>query len=155
MPVVARRDPFEIDTDPARLDVAQIHAELAGRPWWRGITPEVVRRGLEHALCFGIYDASADGRMVGYARVITDRATFGYLTDAFIAGDARGRGLYRWLLETVLAHPELRTLRRWLLISDDAALYARFGFTPLADPHKWLERHDPDVYTRPDTPLEP
>jgi GNAT superfamily N-acetyltransferase len=88
-------------------------------------------------------------RQVGFARVVTDRATFAYLADVFVVEDARGRGLAAWLVATILGHPELQRLRRWLLVTRDAhGLYRKFGFAAVADPPMLLTRHDPDVYTR-------
>ena len=107
-----------------------------------------MRRSIEHSLCFGVYEG---GAQVGFARVVSDRATFAYLCDVFVIESRRGRGLGKLLLETIVAHPELQGLRRWLLATRDAhGLYRRFGFTELACPEIFMERHDPDVYARQD-----
>jgi GNAT superfamily N-acetyltransferase/uncharacterized damage-inducible protein DinB len=135
---VARDGEFLISTDPALLDVPLIHDFLANRSYWATGRPlEVVRRAIENSLCLGVYER---GRQVGFARVVTDRATFAWLCDVFVLEAYRGRGLSKWLLECVLGHPELQGLRRVLLGTRDAhGLYQRYGFTPLADPGRFLE----------------
>ncbi len=142
-----RRGEYEIATDPARLDSSLIHAFLSEHAYWSiGVPRTVVDRAIEHSLCFGLYHT---GRQLGFARVVTDRATFAYLADVFVLPEARGRGLSKWLIDTILRHPELQGLRRWLLATRDAhGLYARFGFAPPASPVRFMERHDPDVYLR-------
>ena len=126
-----------------------MHGFLAASYWAAGIPREVVRRSIEHSLCFGLYHQD---RQVGFARVVTDRATFGYLGDVFVLEAYRGRGLGRWLMEVVHAHPELQGFRRWCLLTLDAhGLYRRAGFTPLADAARWMERRAPDVYARRDS----
>jgi GNAT superfamily N-acetyltransferase len=136
---------FEISSDPTRLDRALIHHWRSTESYWaRGIPREVLDRALDHSLCFGAY---LDGRQVGFARVVTDRATFGYLADVFVLPEARGRGCARRLVEAVLAHPELQGLRRMALATRDAhALYAQCGFSALARPETFMERYRPDVY---------
>ena len=144
MPVEWRRDGFTISTDPARLDLDAIHAFLASSYWARGIPREVMERSIANAVPFGIYEGE---RLVGFARVVTDRATVGYVGDVFVLEPWRGRGLSRWLMECVLAHPELQGFRRWFLLTRDAHdLYARSGFTPLAAPDRWMERWTPNAY---------
>ena len=141
-----RRGPFTISTDPARLDLDVVHGFLTTSYWAGGIPREVVRRSIEGAIAFGIFEG---GAQVGFARVITDRATFAYLADVFVLEGWRGRGLSRWLMECIVAHPDLQGLRRWMLATRDAhGLYAKFGFTPLASPERWMHRWDPEVYTR-------
>jgi GNAT superfamily N-acetyltransferase len=142
---VGRRGDFLVSTDPALLDLAFIHDFLAHRSYWAAGRPlEVVRRSIDHSLCFGLY---AQGRQVGFARVVTDRATFAWLCDVFVLEQYRGQGLGKWLVGCVLGHPALRGLRRVLLGTRDAhGLYARYGFTPLADPSRFLEVFRPDVY---------
>jgi GNAT superfamily N-acetyltransferase len=142
-----QRDEFTISTDPTRLDLGVIHGFLSGSSYWAaGIPMEVVRRSVARSLCFGLY---AGARQVGFARVVTDYATFGYLADVFVLEEFRGRGLSKWLVATILAHPELQGFRRWLLGTRDAhTLYQRFGFKPLAAPERFLEIADPEVYRR-------
>jgi GNAT superfamily N-acetyltransferase len=140
------RDGFTISTDPARIDLDVVHGFLAASYWAAGIPREVVRRSLEHSLCFGLYH---DGRQIGFARVITDRATFAYLGDVFVLEAFRGQGLARWLLEVVQAHPDLQGLRRWVLLTRDAhALYRQAGWTSLAAPDRYMERWFKDAYRR-------
>jgi GNAT superfamily N-acetyltransferase len=147
---VARQGDFLISTDPDLLDVPMIHDFLANRSYWATGRPlDVVRRSLDHSLCFGLYER---GRQVGFTRVVTDRATFAWLCDVFVLEAYRGRGLSKWLLGCVLSHPALQGLRRVLLGTRDAhGLYQRYGFTPLADPTRFLEVFRPHVYraTRP------
>ena len=136
---------FDISTDPARLDRALIHRWLAEESYWaRGVPRAVVDKALDNSLCFGAY---RDGRQVGFARTVTDRATFAYLADVFVLPEARGRGCAKRLMDAVVAHPELQGLRRMALATRDAhALYAQYGFTPLARPETFMERYRPEVY---------
>ena len=140
-----RRDDLELSSDPARLDRALIHRYLADESYWAAGVPEsVIERALDHSLCFGIYRGRAQ---LAFARAVTDRATFAYLADVFVVAGQRGRGLGKWLVEAIGRHPELQGLRRWLLATRDAhALYAQYGFKPLANPTRFMERHDPEVY---------
>jgi GNAT superfamily N-acetyltransferase len=139
-------DRIEIDTDKNRLDIPLIHGFLTDSYWARGIPIDMVRRSIEGSLCFGIYEA---GRQVGFARVISDYATFAYLADVFVLESHRGRGLSKQLMAAIMAHPQLQHLRRWLLATRDAhRLYEQFGFRPLAIPERFMEVHDPEVYYR-------
>lgn len=140
-----RHAAYEISADPARLDFDVVHGFLATSYWSPGVSRAVVERAARHSLAFGVYhDGGGAPRQVGYARVVTDRATFAYLADVFVLPEHRGRGLATWLVGTVLAHPDLQGLRRWLLATRDAhALYARAGFTPLAAPERFMERRPP------------
>lgn len=136
--------PITVDTDKRRLDVAMIHRFLSGSYWARGIPLEVVERSITGSLCFGLFEGE---RQVGFARVVSDGATFAYLADVFILEECRGRGHSKALMAAVLAHPSLQGLRRWLLATRDAHdLYAQFGFAPLQTPQAFMQRHDPDVY---------
>ena len=136
---------FEININKDRLDIGLIHHFLSQRSHWaRGIPREVVQRSIANSLCFGLY---RDGEQIGFARVVTDEATFAYLTDVFVVDEMRNAGLGRWLVETILAHPPLQGLRRWLLMTSKAgSLYRRCGFTDVATNCVPLERLDPDVY---------
>jgi GNAT superfamily N-acetyltransferase len=141
-----RREGFTISTDPGRLDRPLIHEFLAASYWGKGIPRETVDRSIDGALCFGLYE---DGRQVAFARVITDRATFAYLADVFVIESHRGRGLAAWFMETILAHPDLQGLRRWMLLTRDAhPLYRKVGFTELAHPERVMEKVDAGVYER-------
>ena len=140
------RGEFTISTDPGRIDLDVVHEFLTQSYWAEGIPRELVAKSIEHSLCFGLYTGS---RQVGFARVITDYATFGYLGDVFVLEEYRGRGLARWLMEVVHAHPELQGFRRWVLLTRDAhALYRRMGYTTLAAPERYMERWAPEVYRR-------
>jgi GNAT superfamily N-acetyltransferase len=129
---------YEISTDRGRLDLDLIHGFLKDAYWSPGVKREVVERSIENSLCFGLYESG--GRQVGFARVVTDRATFGYLADVFVLPGHRDRGLGKWLVETVLSHPDLEGLRRIILGTADAhGLYVRYGFRPV-DPKRMMER---------------
>lgn len=138
------REGFTISTDPGRLDRPLVHEFLAASYWAKGIPRETVDRSIEGALCFGLYERD---RQVGFARVITDRATFAYLADVFVLESHRGRGLAAWLMETILSDPRLHGLRRWMLLTRDAhPLYRKVGFTELAHPERVMEKVDSGVY---------
>ncbi len=141
-----RQGPYVISTDPARLDLVVVHGFLTRSYWATGIPAATVQAAIDHSLAFGIYEGD---QQVGFARVITDSATFAYLADVFVIESHRGQGLSKWLLACILAHPDLQGLRRVLLATRDAhGLYAQYGFQPLRAPDRWMERHDPDIYTR-------
>jgi GNAT superfamily N-acetyltransferase len=139
---------YDISTDPSRLQLDAIHAYLTRSYWSPGIPKEVVARGIANSLCFGIYQGEAQ---LGFARVITDKASFAYLADVYVLEAHRGQGLSKRLVEQILAHPELKGLRRFLLATADAhALYAQFGFKPLAAPDRMMEIRDPPAWLRDD-----
>lgn len=143
------RGEFHISTDRARLDISVIKAFLDRSYWAAGRPVEVIERSIENSLAFGLYNG--DGRQVGFARVITDYATFAWLADVFILEEFRGQGLGKWLIETIIAHPHLQGFRRWVLATKDAhSLYSPFGFQPLKRPERWMERFDPAMQERPD-----
>lgn len=137
---------YEISTDPARIDVALVHEFLTNSYWAKGIPLETVRLSIEHSIPFGVYHVR---QQVGFARIISDLATFAYLGDVFILPSHRGRGLSRWLMECIVSHPDLQGIRRWILATRDAhGLYARFGFSPLKSPDSWMEIHCADIYVK-------
>lgn len=146
---MALLSPFTISTDPARLDVAAVHRYLSEESYWaRHIPYNTVVRALANSLCFGAY--APDGRLAGFARVVTDRATFAWLCDVFVLPEFRGLGLSKQLVGIVLAHPDLQNLRRHLLATLDAhALYQQHGYTPLKNTERWLEIAHPDPYPAP------
>ena len=149
-------DDFVVSSDPAAVDVDAVHAFLATTYWSPGIPRETVARAIANSIPFSVLHR---GRQVGFARVITDRATFAYLADVYVLEPYRGRGLARRLMDTVMAHPDLQGLRRFRLVTRDAhGLYRRYGFTDLADSSRHLERTDPAVYraaaTAPPSPSE-
>jgi GNAT superfamily N-acetyltransferase len=130
---------YQIDTDPSRLDIALIHHFLAECSHWaRDIPLATLRRAIAHSLCFGLY---RDGAQVGFARIVTDQATFAYLADVFVVAEERNAGLGQWLIEAILAYPPLQGLRRWLLVTKHAkSLYLRCGFAELSSDLSYLER---------------
>jgi GNAT superfamily N-acetyltransferase len=139
-----RQGQYLISTDKSRLDLTLIHSFLTTSYWAAGIPLEVVRRSIEHSLSFGLYK---EDRQIGYARIITDYATFAYLGDVFILEPYRGQGLSKWLMEVVVSHPDLQGFRRWILLTRDAhGLYNKVGFTGVATPERYMERFFPDVY---------
>jgi GNAT superfamily N-acetyltransferase len=139
---------YSISTDPSRLDSVAIHAFLARSYWSPGVPLATVERAIANSLAFGVYHGV---EQVGFARVVTDRATFAYLADVYILEAHRGRGLGRRLVETILAHEDLQGLRRFLLATRDAhGLYAAYGFKPLASPDRLMEIHRPDAYAAKD-----
>ena len=141
-----QRGAFQISDDPALLDVDVIHGFLRESYWAAGISRAIVERSLRSSICFGVYEGRAQ---VGFARCVTDRATYAYLGDVFVLPSHRGRGLSKGLMECVAAHPDLQGLRRWNLVTRDAhGLYAQHGFTPVKHPERYMEKLDPDVYTR-------
>lgn len=141
-----QRGDYAISTDVQRLDVPAIHAFLSRSYWSPGIPLALVRRAIDHSLCFGLFHRD---EQVGFARVVTDRASFAYLADVYVLEAHRGRGLSKWLIEVMRAHPDLQGLRRFLLATRDAhELYRQFGFKELAYPSRLMEVLDPDVYAR-------
>ncbi len=141
------RGSYQVSTDPARLDTAAIHDYLRRSYWAEEIPLDVVIRSLAGSLCFGLYQGT---RQIGLARVITDRATYAYLCDVYVLEEYRALGLGRWLLESVMAHPDLGGLRRLSLVTRDAhGLYAALGFTPLAQPDRHMEIARPGMYRSP------
>ena len=139
-----RRGDYVITTERARLDVAVIHGYLARSYWSKGVSREIVERSIAGSLCFGLFHHD---QQVGFARVITDYATTGYLADVFVLEAHRGRGLGVWLIETVMRHPALQGFRVWRLGTRDAhGLYEKFGWRPLAHPERLMEIVDPSVY---------
>ena len=140
-----RRGDYEISDEPARIDRAAVHRFLAGTYWSEGIPAATVDKAIDNSLCVGLY---REEKIVGFARCVTDRATFAYLCDVFVAPEHRARGLGKWMVESLLGHAELQGLRRICLMTRDAhSLYQAFGFTPMRDPTRYLELHRPDVYT--------
>ncbi len=138
------RDEFEVDTDPARLDLEVVHGYLRRSYWAERIPREVVESSIRGSLCFGLY---RNGTQIGFARVVSDRATFAWLCDVFVLEEWRGHGLGQWLVECAVAHPDLQGLRRFLLATRDAhGVYERLGFTPLAKPEAYMERRIRDPY---------
>ena len=138
------RGQFVISTDRDRLDLDAVHDYISTSYWAAGMPRDVLERAVENSLIFGIYDGP---RQAGFARAITDRATYAYLSDVFVVEEYRGRGLSKWLMECILAHPDLQGLRRFALFTRDAqGLYERYGFGPALGASTYMERRTPNVY---------
>jgi GNAT superfamily N-acetyltransferase len=143
-PIELVRGEYVISTDRSRIDVAAVHAFLSQSYWSPGIPEEIVRRGIAGAICFGIYHGRTQ---VGFARVITDQATYAYLADVYVLEAHRGRGLAKWLMEVIMSHPALQGLRRFALSTRDAhALYRQFGFEVVANPERQMEIMRRNIY---------
>lgn len=137
---------YDIDTDPTRLQLDMIHAYVAQTYWARGIPRETMARAIANSICVGAY---RDGTQVGFARVVTDRATFAYLADVFVLAEDGGNGLAKAMVQALHDHPELQDLRRWMLATRDAhGVYGALGWQPLPEPELFMQRHDPDIYLR-------
>ncbi len=147
------KDGYSISTDKAKLDIGVIHHYLSAESYWaKNIPLEVVKRSIDNSLCFGLDHQHIQ---IGFARLVTDKATFAYLADVFIIESYRGKGLSKWLVQTILAYPEVQGLRRWMLGTRDAhGLYAQFGWTPIPEEmiSRFMQLHNPDVYRILDKP---
>lgn len=140
------KDGFTISIEKEKLDIDLIHSFLNRTYWAEGISKEIISRSVEGSLCFGVFE---NDKQVGFARMITDKATFAYLADVFIIEEYRGRGLSKWLMAVIMSHPDLQGLRRMILATKDAhGLYKQFGFTPLINVDRWMHILDQDVYKR-------
>ncbi len=144
-----RRGDYLISTERERLDLRVVHDYLSRESYWaQGRSMEVVRRSVENSLPFGIYKGE---QQVGFGRVVTDYATFAWIADVFVLDEFRGQGLSKWLVEVMLAHPDLQGFRRWVLATKDAhELYRKYGFAELLKPQRWMERPDPQMQESPD-----
>jgi N-acetylglutamate synthase-like GNAT family acetyltransferase len=139
---------LRISADFDDLDLALIHAFLSGESYWAaGIPLETLDRALRNSICFS---GHLDGRQIAFVRAVTDQATCAYLADVFVLHEYRGHGYGRAIVEALMADPRLQGLRRWHLVTRDMQpLYAKLGFTPLAQPERHMQKHDPDVYRSP------
>jgi GNAT superfamily N-acetyltransferase len=145
--MIITRDNYSISTDKSKLDIIMIHDFLSHSYWAENIPVETVQRSIEGSLCFAVFDGE---KQIGFARMITDKATFAYLADVFIIEAYRGRGLSKWLMEVIMTYSELQGLRRILLATRDAhELYKQFGFSPLTHTDRWMQIHNPDIYKKP------
>ncbi|MCL9806580.1 GNAT family N-acetyltransferase [Flavobacterium amniphilum] len=140
------KEEFSISTDKAKLDVNAIHDFLSVKAYWSlNIPKETVQTAIDNSLCFGVYE---NNKQIGFARVISDRATIAYLGDVYVLEEYRGKGLSKWLMDTIMNHPDLQGLRRWILLTGDAhGLYRQYGWTDIADASKWMELHNKNVYS--------
>ena len=133
------KENYRLTTDAACFDMDALYHFISEESYWaRGMPRETFERAVQHSLCFGLFEGA---RQIGFGRVVSDFASVAYLKDVFILQDCRGRGLSTWMMDCILSHPELRAVRRWLLVTADAQqLYGRFGFTPLTAPEQFMER---------------
>ena len=139
------KDEFTISTDRSRLDVAAIHRFLVEDSYWaRERTSEQTKTAIENSICFGLFHGD---KQIGFARVVSDKATFADLGDVFVIDEYRGQGLSKWLMQVIVDHPELQGLRRWVLATKDAhGLYEQFDFAALRFPERWMEKTAPNAY---------
>jgi GNAT superfamily N-acetyltransferase len=139
------RDEFTISTDRERLQIEAIYKFLTEESYWAQTrTKEETIRAIKNSLPFGVYKGE---NQIGFARVVTDYATFAYLGDVYILKEFRGHGLSKWLMETIVEHPDLQGFRRWILATKDAhRLYEKFGFHALVHPERWMEKPAPNAY---------
>lgn len=141
---------ISVTSDRTRMDLAMIYAFLSQDSYWaKNIPRETVERAIEHSLCFGAFDSDTQGdTQVGFARVITDYATFAYVADVFVLPSHRGRGIAKQIMEAIATHPELHGLRRWHLVTRDAhSLYAQFGFEPIDAPERHMMKIRRNAYS--------
>ena len=138
---------YLISADPSKLDIAVIHQYLSRESYWaKNIPLQTVERSIANSFCFGVYYHDVQ---IGFARLVTDKATFAYLADVFVLPEHRGKGLSKWLIETIHAHPDVQGLRRWMLGTKDAhGLYAQFGWKPIPEEmmSRFMQLHNPDLY---------
>ncbi|MEP7376478.1 MAG: GNAT family N-acetyltransferase [Chitinophagaceae bacterium] len=143
----AEKEDYHISTDPSLLDMDAVYNYLSGESYWaKNIPRDVVEKSIANSLCFGLYLIK---RQIGFARLVTDKATFAYLADVFILPEYRGKGLSKWLMQVIHAHPELQGLRRWVLGTRDAhSLYEQFGWTVFDEDtsKRFMQKHNKNVY---------
>ena len=142
-----QQDEYTITTNKSRININAVHLFLTNSSYWAaGIPKETVERSINGSLCFSMLHGD---KQVGFARVITDEATFAYLADVFVLDEYRGKGLSKWLMQTIINYPTLQHLRRFMLATKDAhGLYAQYGFKPLNNVERWMIIHNPDVYKK-------
>jgi len=141
-----RKNGYLLSTDKSEIDIEAVHTFLSHSYWAENIPLNVVQKSIDNSLCFAVYRQQ---RLIGFARAISDFATFAYLADVFILPEERGKGLSKWLIATIIEHPQLQGLRRFVLATRDShGLYAQFGFTQFDKPERWMQRHNPDVYKK-------
>ena len=145
--VTIYKDEFCISTDKTKLDVDSIHGFLSTKAYWcLNIPKDTVQKAIQNSRCFGVYQ---NKKQIGFARVISDFSTIAYLGDVYILEEYRGKGLSKWLIETIMSDPNLQGLRRWILLTADAhGLYRQFGWTNIGEPDKWMTVHDKNVYSK-------
>lgn len=153
------KDGYEISTDKNKLDIPFIHQYLSTASYWaKNIPLDIVKKSIEGSVCFGVYDLQPGfpaGKQVGFARMVTDCATFGYLADVFIIDQHRTKGLSKWLMEIIIHYPDFKNLRRWMLATKDAhGLYKQFGFTELDKPERIMQKILADPYPLQEKPAD-
>jgi N-acetylglutamate synthase-like GNAT family acetyltransferase len=135
---------FLISTNKSKIDIDVVHNYLSSESYWaKNIPIKVVKTSIENSVCFSLYKINEQTKIIekqiGFARVVTDCATFGYLADVFVVEEYRGKGLSKWLMQVILEHPQLQNFRRWMLATLDAhGLYAQFGFKPIDNPERYM-----------------
>jgi GNAT superfamily N-acetyltransferase len=141
------KEEFIISDEKNKLNAEYIHDYLSNKSYWAENIPlATVKKSIEGSVCFGVFE---NEKQIGFARVVTDKATFGYLADVFIDEHYRGKGLSKWLMEIIMNHHELQGLRRWMLGTKDAhSLYEKFGFTALENPKRIMHKHNAEVYKK-------
>jgi len=138
---------YHISSKKSDLDFNVIYSFIANTYWAKGIPAETLKRAIDNSICFGVF--TEQNEQVGFARIVTDTATFAYLADVFILDAHRGKGLSKWLMQEIVAHPDLQNLRRFTLATRDAhGLYEQFGFSALSHPDTFMEKWVPDIYQR-------
>jgi len=150
-----QKDSFTVSTDKSLLQIVRIHHFLSTQSYWcQGIPKNVVEKAVQGSLCFGLYDGDHPEHLqIGYARVITDSATFAWVCDVYIEPSYRGRGLSKWMMECLTSHPDLQSLRKIMLGTKDAhRLYEKFGFKATTTPERWMEIRRDDIYQKMKTP---
>ncbi|PWT74752.1 MAG: GNAT family N-acetyltransferase [Bacteroidetes bacterium] len=142
-----KREKFRISTKKKELNIEYIHHFISEKSYWAERVPrEIVKKSIQGSVCFGLYDGK---KQIGFARVITDKATFGYLADVFVDERYRGKGLGEWLMQVIMLHPKLQGFRNWMLSTKDAhGLYAKVGFKPLETPERIMRINVPDIYKK-------
>ncbi len=146
-----QQDEFLISTDKAMLDFEVIHRFISTSYWAANMPKQTLKNAIDGSLCFGLYHCT---EQIGFARVITDGATFGYLADVFVLEQWRGRGLSKRLMSCILSHPSLQGLRRMMLATRDAhGLYRQFGFTAVSEPQVLMQKHVPNLYAQCQEPV--
>ncbi len=140
------KENYLISTDNTKLSIGRIHSYLTRSYWSENIPFEIVKKSIEHSLCFGVYNKNIQ---IGFARVISDYTTFAYLADVFIVEEERGKGLSKWLMECILKHYQLQGLRSFCLMTKDAhSLYERYGFNNLPNPERFMAKREDDIYKK-------
>ncbi len=141
------KDNFLFTTDASLLDLEVIYSFISTSYWANGVTKNIVEKSVKNSLCFAVYDIEQEKKQIGFARVITDLATFAYMADVFIIDSYQGKGLGKQLIKFILDYPDFKTLRRFLLATRTAhSLYEKFGFSPVKNPENFMAIHKPDIY---------